>query len=1362
MTKVKNSLSRSILSVLILGKIQYYLFRLDRSIKLQFLIFLFLYQSGIHSQSQNISFEHITMEDGLSQSTILTITQDNEGFLWLGTQEGLNRYDGYEFTIFKTDPYREGSLSDNWITALEVDHNGNLWIGTSAGGLNFFDKKTNGFIKYRFDENQNNSISDDRILSIFEDRQGTIWVGTMGGGLNRFDPEKKIFEQFIFHSEAGDIATRFDVTSITEDTAGNLWWGTSGEGLYCYNWKNNKLRCYKNDKKLTHSLGYNHISCLYAGDDGKIWVGTSGGGLNIYDPQTKRFEKFLHNPGNPFSISDDYVYTINKDAAGTYWIGTDDGLNQFSSQSGRFLRIKSDPAEPTSLTNNMVRAIFQDAGGILWVGTYSGALNKYDSKKAVFKNYRQNPAKFHSLSDKNVWAICEDERGDVWIGTNHGLNRLDRNSGKYKHYFNDSKDPHSLSHNLVRTIYQDRSGDIWIGTEGGGLNRYIHEKDKFERFVHNQKDPRSISDNGLRHIFEDTDGNLWIGTLNGLNKFDKKKKSFTRYLHNPDDQRSLSGNHVRYIYQDKRGAIWVGTFSGLSLYIKKDDNFISFYHNPSNLSSLSNDRILCIHEDKKGRFWIGTYGGGLDKLERDEFIFNHYSREDGLPNNAVYGILEDDKGFLWLSTNQGLSKFDPETESFVNYDSRDGIQGNEFNGNAFFKNNRGEMFFGGIDGFTVFHPSLVRSNEHIPPIVLTSIKKYDKPIEFNQSLTGVAELGLSYQDKFLSFEFAALDFTNPAKNQYSFMLEGFDKNWILSGSRRYANYTNLGGGNYIFRVKGSNNDGLWNDNGTSIKLVIHPPFWQTWWFKFFLIILILVLLYTVITLRMKSINSQKRKLELEVAQRTRELNQSNFELLKAKRDTDDILHNVAEGIFLVNSDLEIGSQYSQVLEDMLHEKEISGKNFLEILNRKTDNTMVNNTREYLKLMFKQDVDEFTLQDLNPLLEAELNFKDDKNIWTSSKYLSFNFKRICEEDSIQNLIVTVTDITEQVILTKKLQISEERTQHQMEWLVNILHLEPALLNEFLEGAESELKYIDSLLKHAGENGNFHHILEELYRSIHMIKGNATLLDLKFFVDLTHQFEDSISEVKRLSTIDGKNFIPLVLQLGEVQRRLGEVKKLIEKISQFHQHFKEKKKADNNLLIRSLQNLTESLAKDLSKEVEFTYTKFQSDTLPYQYRLLIKEILIQLIRNSFSHGIENPQERIKKNKRPLAQISLSSEISRNIFYLKYKDDGRGLQEKKIIEKACSMEKYKNMDLQGWDRKMLSEIIFESGFTTLDKANNLGGRGIGLDLIRKKLKRYRGTVKVEFEPEKYIEFIISIPIKKPRKSRVSHKLDLEKIDL
>ncbi|OGB66201.1 MAG: hypothetical protein A2Y94_14480 [Caldithrix sp. RBG_13_44_9] len=1314
--------------------------------------FLFFPCLLFSADKRNFVFEHITMEQGLSQSTILAITQDQFGFLWLGTQEGLNRYDGYDFTIYKHDPYDKNSLSDNWVTVLFVDQEGYLWVGTNAGGINLFDPGNNGFIRYLHDPDDPGSISDNRILTIYQDRAGSIWVGTMGGGLNRFDKIKKSFENYQFGQKNREATGKFDVTAVLEDREGCLWWGTNNAGLYQINWKKSIFENYRNDPADSRSLSCNQISCLYQDTRGRIWISTNGGGLNRFDPKSKVFKQYRSDPTDPNSLTDDHIYAICEDRLGNLWIGTDDGLNFLSPLNGEMYSVKSDPSIPTGLSNNMIRSIFQDRGGILWVGTYSGALNKYDRKKSVFKNYTQNLSKMNSLSDKNVWSIFEDNRGYIWIGTNNGLNRLDRTTDQIVHYFNKRNDPRSLSHNLVRTIFQDSQGDLWIGTEGSGLNRYDYKKNNFERFTHDPANQNSISDNSLRHIYEDTKRNLWIATLNGLNKFDPKRKHFKKYYHNPQNPNSLSGNHVRYIYEDKRGAIWVATFNGLSLYIKKEDRFISFRNSPSNPASLSNDRVLCFHEDHAGRFWIGTYGGGLELLDRNEFIFTHYSKEVGLPNDAIYGILEDDEGNLWLSTNQGLLKFNPETRMIKNFESSDGIQGNEFNGNAFFKNKKGEMFFGGINGITLFSPQEVRENTFIPKVVLTSFKKYDQEVKLAQVIYKTDQIDLSYKDNFFSFEFAALDFSTPGKNKYAYKLDGFDKEWIYCSTRRYANYTNLNGGNYTFRVKGSNNDGLWNEEGISLKVMIEPPFWQTWWFKFTMVMLILLLVYAIIALRMRSVNSQKRKLELEVSQRTRELNQSNYELLRAKRDTDDILNHVEEGLFLINSGFEIGSQYSLALERMLNEKNIAHLNFLKLLERKVNNNVVTSTNEYLQLMFKNDVDEEALKELNPLQEVEINFTDENDAWIYSKYLNFNFKRICDDHTILNLIATVIDVTDQVHLTKKLKLSEERTQNQMEWLVNILHIEPALLNEFLAGVDNELNYVDSLLKHAEGNGNLRHILEEIYRSMHLIKGNATLLDLKFFADLAHQFEDRINEVKRNTQIQASDFIPLVLRLGELKQRLYEVKKIIERMSSFHQHFQIKKSEESDLLLRSIKNLIQNLAKDLEKEVEFNYSNFQSVSLPYQYRLLVKEILIQFVRNALYHGIESPQERILNKKRPLATITLYTEVSEDVYSFTFRDDGRGIQINKLQQLAIASEKYPRKQIENWSDRQIAQLIFEPEFTTAEKANHFAGRGIGLDIIYQKILKHKGNIELNFEKGSFCEFKVSIPLKKTRKISVN----------
>jgi HPt (histidine-containing phosphotransfer) domain-containing protein len=633
-------------------------------------------------------------------------------------------------------------------------------------------------------------------------------------------------------------------------------------------------------------------------------------------------------------------------------------------------------------------------------------------------------------------------------------------------------------------------------------------------------------------------------------------------------------------------------------------------------------------------------------------------------------------------------------------------------------------------------------------MVLTSVKIYDKELDFEKSINNTGLIELSYKDKFVSFEFAALDFTNPQKNNYAYMMEGFDENWIFSGNRRYANYTNLNGGKYVFKIKGSNNDGLWNEEGLSIKLNVTPPIWQTWWFKFILVLLILSMIYLLITLRMRSINKQKRKLELEVAQRTRELNQSNYELLRAKRDTDDILNNVEEGIFLLNSNFEIGLQYSLSLEKMLLEEKISGQNLLQLLHKKLEGGIIKSTEEYLNLMFSEDVDEESLKELNPLSEVELNIFDDEKAWLGSKFLSFNFKRINEDSKIQNLIATVIDVTEQVVLAQKLKISEEKTHHQVEWMVNILQIEPALLNEFLESAQSELKYVDSLLKHSGDNGNFHHILEEIYRSIHLIKGNATLLDIKFFVDLAHDFEEKLVVLKRQKLINGKDFVPLVVHLGDMRQSLNEIEKLIEKMSNFHHHMNATKRADADILLKSIKNLLQNLSVELGKEVELDLNKFNLESFPSKFRLLLKDVLIQLIRNSFIHGIESPEERLRIKKKTIALISLSSNVNTDNFILKFRDDGRGIQTTKLRKKALELKRYSKQELDMMNSQQIANLIFESDFTTENSVNVFAGRGIGLNSIREKLHKVGGNIQVEFRKGFYTEFTICFPLKSKSK--------------
>ncbi len=456
--------------------------------------------------------------------------------------------------------------------------------------------------------------------------------------------------------------------------------------------------------------------------------------------------------------------------------------------------------------------------------------------------------------------------GILWIGTQAGLDKFERKTDRYTHYHSDGGKPGSLSHNIVRQVYEDHFGALWLGTNGGGLNVFDRQKETFKVYWNDPANPRSLSHNELRFIYEDHLGILWIGTNGGgLNKFNRETDDFTRYRYDENNLNSLSNDFVRCMYEDRLGNFWIGTQGGgLDQLDRQKEMFTHYKNNPNDKSSLSNDFVFCIHEDTSGVLWIGTWGGGINRFNREAGTFTYFGTSDGLPSNAVYGILDDDKGNLWISTTRGLSKFNPNDHSFKNYNERDGLQSDEFNGGAHYKNRSGEMFFGGINGFNVFYPDRIKDNQYIPPIVITAFQKLNKEVQSDKSIFELKELILSPRDYFFSFEFAALDYTAPQKNRYAYKMEGLDQDWITTGAdKRFASYTTLSPGAYTFRVKGSNNDGVWNEEGASLKIIITPPFWKTWWFAALAGALVLFFLYNIYRGRTIGIRQEMEKMRLE-------------------------------------------------------------------------------------------------------------------------------------------------------------------------------------------------------------------------------------------------------------------------------------------------------------------------------------------------------------------------------------------------------------------------------------------------------------------------------------------------------------------
>ncbi len=655
-----------------------------------------------------------------------------------------------------------------------------------------------------------------------------------------------------------------------------------------------------------------------------LWVGTWGGGLNRFDPQTETFIRYHPRPGDSHSLSGNTVIAIREDLSGVLWIGTlDGGLNRFHRETDTFTSYQHDSLDPRSLGSNSVTALHVNRSGILWIGISGRGISKLDSTEQGFALYQHKTANSNSLSNSNVRAVFEDQFDDLWIGTwGGGLNRFDPQTGEYVHYLHDPADPNSLSNNHVWTILEDSTGTLWVGTLGGGLNRFDREAGTFTRL---QRDPSNHYGVGHPHVttlHEDRTGVLWIGTWSsGLDALNLQsmdgKAGLVHYRHDPDDPRSLGEGTVYSIHEDRAGVLWVGTGGGgLCRFDRDRETFTCYKHNPDDVNSLRDNTVWVIHQDQDGALWVGT-SGGISRLEPQTGTFINYTQADGLPHDTVYGILEDEEGRLWLSTECGLSRFDPQARTFRNYVAGDGLQGNNFHPGAYYKSREGELLFGGPDGLTAFYPQDIRDNLQIPPIYVTDFQLSNKPVTIGgdsplkKSIVETQELVLSHEEDVISFEFAALSYSSPEKNRYRYKLEGFENQWVeVDNDQRWATYTNLDPGRYTFRVIGSNNDGLWNEEGASVRLTITPPWWETWRFRGLVLLALLGLVIGWYRWRVVGIERRSRELKAQVAERTQDLSERTSELaalaenlrheISGRKRVEQILNRQVEELSALN------------------------------------------------------------------------------------------------------------------------------------------------------------------------------------------------------------------------------------------------------------------------------------------------------------------------------------------------------------------------------------------------------------------------------------------------------------------------------
>ena len=829
---------------------------------------------GVNS---TLRFEHLGLADGLSQSVIHAVLQDHFGFLWVGTEDGLNRYDGYTFKIYRPDPEKPESINDRWITSLAEDRQGYLWIGTRLGGLNRYNPETDSFTHYLNDLEDPNSLSSDHINTLLVDSRGNLWVGTENG-LNRFDSRTSQFQHFRNNPNEANSISSNNITALFEDANGSLWVGTEGGGLNIYDSETTSFQVYKQITRDNSSLSDNHITAITQDDHGYLWVATSHG-LNRLDIDEGVFTRYMHGGTNSATLSSNIVQALALDHSGYLWVGTDNGLDRLDVESHTFVRHQHNPGNSSSLSSDSILTVYEDKGRVLWIGTYGGGLNKYNRAQSKFTYYHYEPGNPNTLSANIVFPVYVDNLGTVWVGTyDGGLNRLNPRTGLFTHYRYEPGDPDSLLSDEVYSIYKDSSSTLWVGTSMG-LSRLNPGHTKFVNYRPDSQDPTSLAGQPVYTIFEDHLGYLWFGTENGLSLFEPTTETFLSFKHEPDNPTSLSSSNITTLFEDENKILWVGTFDkGLNRLDVESDSFTHYLYDPKDPTSISNNSIMALYQDSRGILWVATAGGGLNRYDPETDSFIHYTEKNGLPNNVVYGILEDEYGFLWLSTNFGLSRFDPQTETFRNYTASDGLQSNEFNMNAFAKAHNNTMYFGGVNGLTVFRPDDVIDSTYQPPVVLTSFIQEGKPESELPQPELMREVTLAWPNNNFSFEFSSLSYAQPDRNQYAYKLENFDKDWNFIGSNREGRYTNLPGGTYTLRLRGSNNDGVWNESNQTITVTVIPPFWDTWTFRTLVILSIFAFALVLYRLRVRNIQTQNLQLEYLVRERTGALEKRTEEL----------------------------------------------------------------------------------------------------------------------------------------------------------------------------------------------------------------------------------------------------------------------------------------------------------------------------------------------------------------------------------------------------------------------------------------------------------------------------------------------------
>ena len=954
--------------------------------KLFLLLIGLSFSTFLSAQQNNVRFKRITINNGLSLSSVYCIFQDSKGFMWFGTEDGLNRYDGKNFTIYRSDPENPNSISYKWIEQIFEDSLGNLWFG-SRGGLTQFNPVSEIFTQFR-GVGPNQQLRNDTITHLFEDAKQQLWIGTMRGihRLNLKNLEIEAIKGEFPHSR---------INCFLEEKNDNFWVGTNN-GLFYYDMESNEFReksileekydlevtsldyqdnyllvgtnqglysisqgiDYKDS--LKHFLKGLHIESILLDSKKDLWVVTSKA-LFKRRKNSQLFNKAIKSFESTNSLSINTNKPILENKSGEIWFGTfGSGLYRILPEKRHKFHYKSNSADPQSLSENSINCIYEDRSGVIWIGTFGAGISIYDPQSHKFSIFKHNPLSDNSLASNFIWSVWEDHEGDVWIGTNdRGISRYNIERDSFIHY--DFRKSVKYPYSAIRKVFEDRKKNIWIGTDGDGLIRFEPKNGNRVHYTHKSGDNNSISNNSVRVIFEDSEGIIWIGTKDGLNQFNPQTNTFKQFKHDENDPNSISHNFIySVIFEDSKGLIWIGTYGGgLNVLDKQTGKFRSYRYSPDGDNGISDNIVFSVYEDKNGILWIGT-NNKLNRYDPKSDRFTQFGTEEGLPNNVIYGALADENNKLWLSTNYGICRFSLNDFSVKNFDVHDGLQSNEFNGGAFHKGKSGKLYFGGVYGLNVIDPNQEFPEEAPYDVVLTMLEIHGQEVcvspisskdgskvlyssendsySFSKSIAFTEEIKLDYNHRFISLEFSSLSNFSPDKVNYAYRLKGLEDRWIYSGRRNYASYSNLSPGSYMFQVQAQNPNGKWSRQPKELIIEIFPPFYMTWWFILLEVILgscliIFVYIYLLNIKTNKILTEQNEKIKI-----------TNMQLKESEQNLKELVATKDKFFRIISHDLKNPFTSLLSISEMIHEN-------YQLVEEKEKQTGIRKIHESVKHIF---------------------------------------------------------------------------------------------------------------------------------------------------------------------------------------------------------------------------------------------------------------------------------------------------------------------------------------------------------------------------------------------------------------------------